>query len=242
MLLRRRRKNGKTNLYSSVVENKCLDCGRVVQRHVLYLGDARVPRKVASRFPDHDLANARDFGAINFVESRTRRRRRCSAKRSRCSIQTPEAPGRWPCSRGSWRGRVGGRRLGGAAAAVRNAPASSATVGRLLVGRAAVARAATRPLLGRAPAREPEANALGRESSSAGRLPADRTRQRVAAASQGSEITPIASAHCVVWMCYWQGRCPCQRAIVGRRSRARPPKRAGAGSSKSPSCAPRARS
>jgi hypothetical protein len=69
MLLRRieRRKNGKTHLYWSVVENKCLDCGRVVQRHVLYLGDARVPRNVASRFPDHDLANARDFGAINFV-------------------------------------------------------------------------------------------------------------------------------------------------------------------------------
>src|SRR6202044_3278628 len=84
---------------------------------------------------------------------------------------------------GPLRGR-GGRRLGGAAANFGNAPASSATVGRLLVGGPVVARAATRPVLGGAPAREPEANALGSSSASAGRLPTDRTRQRVAAASR----------------------------------------------------------
>ena len=41
MFLRKteRRKNGKTHLYWSVVENKRLDSGRVVQRHVLYLGE-----------------------------------------------------------------------------------------------------------------------------------------------------------------------------------------------------------
>ncbi len=41
MFLRRieRRKNGKTHLYWSVVENKRLDDGRVVQRHVLYFGE-----------------------------------------------------------------------------------------------------------------------------------------------------------------------------------------------------------
>ena len=41
MFLRRieRRKNGKTHLYWSIVENKRLDDGRVVQRHVLYLGE-----------------------------------------------------------------------------------------------------------------------------------------------------------------------------------------------------------
>ena len=41
MFLRRieRRKNGKTHLYWSVVENKRLDDGRVVQRQVLYLGE-----------------------------------------------------------------------------------------------------------------------------------------------------------------------------------------------------------
>ena len=41
MFLRRteRRKNGKAHLYWSIVENKRLDCGRVVQRHVLYSGE-----------------------------------------------------------------------------------------------------------------------------------------------------------------------------------------------------------
>src|SRR5580698_10824653 len=41
MFLRRieRRKNGKTHLYWSLVENKRLDDGRVVQRHVYYLGE-----------------------------------------------------------------------------------------------------------------------------------------------------------------------------------------------------------
>src|SRR5580658_10311360 len=84
---------------------------------------------------------------------------------------------------GPLRGR-GGRRLGGAAANFGNAPASSAAVGRLLVGGPVVARAATRPVLGGAPACEPEENALGSSSASAGRLPTDRTRQRVAAASR----------------------------------------------------------
>src|ERR1700690_1822719 len=41
MFLRKteRRKNGKTHSYWSVVENKRLDGGRVVQRHALYLGE-----------------------------------------------------------------------------------------------------------------------------------------------------------------------------------------------------------
>ena len=41
MFLRKteRKKNGKTHLYWSVVENKRLDSGRVIQRHVLYLGE-----------------------------------------------------------------------------------------------------------------------------------------------------------------------------------------------------------
>ena len=41
MFLRKteRRKNGKRHLYWSVVENRRLDSGRVVQRHVLYLGE-----------------------------------------------------------------------------------------------------------------------------------------------------------------------------------------------------------
>ena len=41
MFLRKteRRKNGKAHLYWSVVESRRLDSGRVVQRHVLYLGE-----------------------------------------------------------------------------------------------------------------------------------------------------------------------------------------------------------
>ena len=41
MFLRRveRRKNGKTHLYWNIVENRRLADGRVVQRHVYYLGE-----------------------------------------------------------------------------------------------------------------------------------------------------------------------------------------------------------
>ena len=35
----RRKKDGKTHTYWSVVENQRLQGGRVVQRHVLYLGE-----------------------------------------------------------------------------------------------------------------------------------------------------------------------------------------------------------
>jgi hypothetical protein len=51
MFLRRteRRKNGKTHSYWNVVENKRLDDGRVVQRHVLYLGEINNSQAVAWR-------------------------------------------------------------------------------------------------------------------------------------------------------------------------------------------------
>jgi hypothetical protein len=65
MFLRRieRRKNGRTHLYWSVVENKRLDDGRVVQRHVLYLGEinssqAEVWRKAVAVF-DTDAGGPR---------------------------------------------------------------------------------------------------------------------------------------------------------------------------------------
>jgi hypothetical protein len=44
-----RRKNDKTHLYWSVVENKRLDGGRVVQRHVLYLGEINSSQAETSR-------------------------------------------------------------------------------------------------------------------------------------------------------------------------------------------------
>src|SRR5271155_4620670 len=65
MFLRRieRRKNGKTHLYWSLVENKRLDGGGVVQRHVLYLDEinssqAEVWRKAIEVF-DADAGNSR---------------------------------------------------------------------------------------------------------------------------------------------------------------------------------------
>jgi len=65
MFLRRieRRKNGKTHLYWSLVENKRLDGGGVVQRHVLYLGEinssqAEVWRKAIEVF-DADAGRSR---------------------------------------------------------------------------------------------------------------------------------------------------------------------------------------
>src|SRR5664280_2686147 len=51
MFLRRteRKKNGKTHIYWNVVENKRLDDGRVVQRHVLYLGEINSSQAAAWR-------------------------------------------------------------------------------------------------------------------------------------------------------------------------------------------------
>jgi len=51
MFLRRteRKKDGKTHAYWNIVENKRLDDGRVVQRHVLYLGEINASQAVAWR-------------------------------------------------------------------------------------------------------------------------------------------------------------------------------------------------
>src|SRR6202045_5274476 len=99
MFLRRieRRKNGKTPLYWSLVENKRLDGGGLVQRHVQYLGEinssqAEVWRKAIEVF-DADAGSSRTLAL--FPEDRLRGR--------------------------------GGRRFGDAAAPVRNAAASTAT-------------------------------------------------------------------------------------------------------------------
>src|ERR1700757_3196126 len=51
MFLRRseRKKNGKAHSYWNIVENKRLDGGRVVQRHVLYLGEINSSQAAAWR-------------------------------------------------------------------------------------------------------------------------------------------------------------------------------------------------
>src|SRR3984885_7454989 len=77
-----RKKNGKTHTYWNIVENKRLDDGRVVQRHVLYLGeinssqaaawrkaievfdeDAGAPRTLAL-FPEDRCEAAPDDGSV----------------------------------------------------------------------------------------------------------------------------------------------------------------------------------
>ena len=65
MFLRRteRKKNGKTHSYWNVVENKRLEDGRVVQRHLLYLGEINSSQAVAWRKAievfDEDAGRAR---------------------------------------------------------------------------------------------------------------------------------------------------------------------------------------
>src|SRR3954454_9452908 len=59
----RRKKDGKTHIYWSIVENKRLDGGRVVQRHVLYLGEINSSQAAAWRKSievlDEDAGRAR---------------------------------------------------------------------------------------------------------------------------------------------------------------------------------------
>src|SRR5260370_6334590 len=74
MFLRRteRKKNGKTHSYWNVVENKRLDDGRVVQRHVLYLGEINSSQAAAWRKSievfDEDAGHARTLAL--FTEDR----------------------------------------------------------------------------------------------------------------------------------------------------------------------------
>src|ERR1700722_14752641 len=71
MFLRKteRRKNGKAHLYWSVVENRRLDSGRVIQRHVLYLGEinssqAEAWRKAIEVF-DPDVGRSRTLALFS---------------------------------------------------------------------------------------------------------------------------------------------------------------------------------
>ena len=113
MFLRRteRKKNGKTHHYWSVVENRRVDGGRVVQRHVLYLGEinssqAAAWRKTIEVF-DEDAGRPRTMAL--FPEDR------CEAAATRC-IRRSASP-------------------------VGDAASPSAAMGRLLAGRTVVAGA-----------------------------------------------------------------------------------------------------
>ncbi len=154
MFLRKtqRKKDGKTHEYWSVVENKRVAGGRVVQRHVLYLGEinssqAAVWRK-AIEVLDEDAGRPRTMAL--FPEDR------CAG--------------------------VGIRRVGGPASPVGDAAVPAAAMGRLLAGWAVVAGVAAGPLLGRSPAAEPQGHAMGSDPAGVGRVSADRAGQRVEAA------------------------------------------------------------
>jgi hypothetical protein len=90
MFLRRteRKKNGKAHHYWNVVESKRLDDGRVVQRHVLYLGEinssqAAAWRKAIEVF-DEDAGRARTLAL--FPEDR------CDAVAGEAERQTHRPP------------------------------------------------------------------------------------------------------------------------------------------------------
>jgi len=111
MFLRRteRKKNGKTHHYWNVVENKRLDDGRVVQRHVLYLGEinssqAAAWRKAIEVF-DEDAGRARTLALWRIDARRCGRciRRSASPVRDATSSSAAGVPAGWPgsCGRSS---------------------------------------------------------------------------------------------------------------------------------------------
>src|ERR1039458_4317178 len=156
MFLRRteRKKNGKAHSNWNVVENKRLDNGRVVQRHVLYLGEinssqAAAWRKAIEVF-DEDAGRSRTAGPVSGGSMR--------GGRGRCIRRSPPS--------------------------ARDAASPSAAMGRVLAGRGVVAGTRTRSVLGRSAAAEPQEDAVGSGSAGSRQLPADRSGKRMAAASR----------------------------------------------------------
>jgi len=120
-----RRKDGKQHRYWSVVENTRVAGGRVVQRHVLYLGEINDTQELAWR------------RSIEVLEEGATQPRTLSAVSGRP------------------RRRSAGGRLDRPRQAVAVAVARATAVGRVLAGAAAVARAAARPVLVEAAGRKP---------------------------------------------------------------------------------------
>src|SRR5271169_4255127 len=122
MFLRRieRRKNGKTHLYWSLVENKRLDGGGVVQRHVLYLGEinssqAEVWRRAIEVF-DADAGSSRTLAL--FPEDRcevaveTPRWCGCEFRKCGCIVRDSGAPVGWRACCGESCNSIGSGRSG----------------------------------------------------------------------------------------------------------------------------------
>jgi len=151
MFLRKtqRKKDGKTHSYWSVVENQRLHGGRVVQRHVLYLGEinssqAAVWRK-AIEVLDEDAGRPRTLAL--FPEDH------CAAVAADASMVQLRLSEMQLCP--------------------------AAAVGRVLAVRAVVARVAVGSVLVRSPAAKPQRHALGSGFAGAGLLSAHCAWQRV---------------------------------------------------------------
>ena len=148
-----RRKDGKEHRYWSVVENRRVAGGRVVQRHVLYLGEINSSQELAWRKSIEVL----EEGAVRPRTLALFPEDRCegvlpdaSIVRLKLSQLRLERPRQW---------------------------------GACWLALAAVAGAAARSVLGRAAQRQPQGHALGPGAVRAGGLPADRAGLGVAAAS-----------------------------------------------------------
>ena len=148
-----RNKDGKRHRYWSVVENKRVAGGGVVQKHVLHLGEINDSQELAWRRSIEVLDEAAD---------------------------RPKTLSLFPEDRCEG---LAARRLDRSAEALAASPVSAAAMGRLLAGAEPVGGVAARSVLGRAAADEPQGHALGSGAVRAGRLSAAGAGQRVAAAS-----------------------------------------------------------
>ena len=148
----RERKDGKEHHYWSLVENRRVDGGRkVVQRHVLYLGEINSQQQAAWRKTieifEAGSASPAPWPCFPKTVLPHWRMTRSSASgwtNWNCAVRGNGAPAGWPA--------ISMQKLG---------------LGRFL---------------GRAPAAQPQRHALGSCAANAGRLPADRSGQRMASA------------------------------------------------------------
>src|SRR5271166_4739871 len=138
----KRKKDGKEHRYWSIVENRRVGGGRVVQRPLLYLGEISDSQELAWR------------KSIAVLE-----------EGSGGAAPPVAVPGR-PLRGGA------ARRRGRPAEACRAAVVPAAAVGRVLAGGEPVARTGARPVLGRAARPEPQGDALAPGAVALGDLPA----------------------------------------------------------------------
>ncbi len=114
-----RKKDGKEKEYFSIVENKRLACGKVVQRHVLYLGeinshqqeawrktieifeDGQVNPKTVALFPEDRPAEigSEEIVRIRLKDLQLRRPRQWDFGRRSCRPAAKGHAGIWSCKR-----------------------------------------------------------------------------------------------------------------------------------------------